>query len=64
MSKIKCKIPSELRSVANKLVDKGYKVKKSQIDINLDYEEKEYGTIRKIYICHIVENGCLDKMFT
>ena len=26
MSKIKCKIPSELRSVANKLVDKGYQV--------------------------------------
>ena len=26
MSKIKCKIPSELGSVANKLVDKGYQV--------------------------------------
>ena len=26
MSKIKCKIPSELKSVANKLVDKGYQV--------------------------------------
>ena len=26
MSKIKCKIPNELGSVANKLVDKGYQV--------------------------------------
>lgn len=26
MSKIKCKMPNELKSVANKLVDKGYQV--------------------------------------
>ena len=37
--------------------DKGYKVKKTQIDINLDYEEKEYGTIRKIYIWLSKENN-------
>lgn len=40
-----------------KIKDKGYKVEKSQIDINLDYEEKEYGTIRKIYIWLSKENN-------